>query len=475
MKSGLVKSIAALLVGTGFAMAQPPASGSGRSVPRALPAQAARADVSYPLASGQQTYADPNGAAPVESYGGTTWGGVAANPFRFYGSADYLLWNIRNPNLPPVTTLVPAGLALIEGTDTTVSGVTGVEQTQTNLFSVPIFVLSDPGIPNANSVDMGDHNGARLTFGWWLDDEQDLGIEVGGFWLEKLTQRFSANTSNINNQFNLDTGVQDRTFILGIDGQATLISAASIVIPAEAIADLNATITEQLWGAEVNFRSGGYRLGPWTFGCLGGVRYINLKEELNIVNNVTIIEVDPANAAALPDSGVLPLAFSSVDSIRAQNHIVAPQIGLEVEGQAYSCFFNARAKVAAGVNFQTIDVSGTSTVTTQVGGTQNNVGGLLSGSGDQGEHNRTRFSCVPELNLKVGYQVGDALRLYIGYDALYMQHVVRTGQQVDFTSLTTQIQVANSSAQVGVRQPVIVPRDLDVWVQGASFGFEVRY
>ena len=200
MKSGLVKSIAALLAGTGLAMAQPPASGSGKSAPRVLPAEAARADVSYPLSAGQQTYADGNGAAHAEEYGGTHWDGAAENPYRFYASADFLLWNIRNPNLPPVTSLIPSGIAIIQGTDTTISGVTGVQSTTTHNFAVPVFVLSDPGIPNANSVDMGDHQGARFTIGWWFDAEKDLGFEVSGFWLEKLTQHFRATTSNITDQ-----------------------------------------------------------------------------------------------------------------------------------------------------------------------------------------------------------------------------------------------------------------------------------
>ena len=102
-------------------------------------------------------------------------------------------------------------------------------------------------------------------------------------------------------------------------------------------------------------------------------------------------------------------------------------------------------------------------------------GGLFSGPSNQGVFERTRVSFIPEVNVKLGCEVGNSLRAWVGYDALYMQHVVRPGQQVSFTDIRTQLQVANTSTSFGVTQPVTILKDLDVWVQGLNFGVEVRY
>jgi long-subunit fatty acid transport protein len=105
-----------------------------------------------------------------------------------------------------------------------------------------------------------------------------------------------------------------------------------------------------------------------------------------------------------------------------------------------------------------------------------NPGGLLSGPSNQGVYERTRVSVVPEINLKLAYDVNPNIRLSLGYDALYMQHVVRTAQQTSFTNTVTQVEVAGTGGTtIGLQQPVVVLKDLDVWVQGINFGLELRY
>jgi hypothetical protein len=468
----LVQSIAVLLVGTGLALAQSPSTGAGPATPRSA---TARTDASYPQTSGQQSYAtslptDPNGDA--DHFGGTTWGNDVEDPSRFFVSADYLLWRIRSPSLPPLTTSVPIGVVQIAQP----IFVNGVAQKNTPIFSVPFTINNKPGLASQNSVDLGDHNGGRLTIGAWLDSERDFGVEASSFWLEKRTATFRATTTNVNNQFNLDTGVQSQFFITtpGALGAAQqLASTADVVVPGQGRSDLLGTLSSELWGGEVNFLCGGYCLGAVTFGGLIGIRYVNFEETFLAGNSVVVTDIPGSTQGA--DLGVLPISFKSVDYLRAKNNIVAPQIGLDFEARCYGFFFDARGKIAVGADFQSLNVFGVTSSSTPSGGTLTSLGGLLSGPSDQGTINKTRVMVLPEINLRLGYDLCSWMRIFAGYDALYMQHVIRTAQSVTFTNSTTQLQVAESSTQIGVRQAAINLRDLDVWVQGINFGLEFHY
>jgi hypothetical protein len=305
---------------------------------------------------------------------------------------------------------------------------------------------------------------------------------VSGFWLEKRSQQFLSTTANVTNQFNLDTGVQQQAFITvttadTIDRQ--LISSAPVIIPAQGNSIVAGSFSTELWGTELNARHGCCRVGNWWFGGLAGIRYLSFEEETAFTNTVSVTDLPPSQRVpGVPVGsalGVLPASFTSFDRLRAENRILAPQIGAEMEGTCYGFFLNARAKVGVGANFQEFEATGFRTSTTPTGGTLSTPGGLFSGPTNQGETDRTRIAVIPEAGVKFGYQFGAAFRAYVGYDALYMQHVLRPGAQVSFTDIQTNLSVANSSTNIAVRQPVVVLKDLDVWVQGVNFGLELRY
>ena len=92
----------------------------------------------------------------------------------------------------------------------------------------------------------------------------------------------------------------------------------------------------------------------------------------------------------------------------------------------------------------------------------------------EASRNFEKFSVVPELNLKLGKQCGDWFRLWIGYDALYMQHMIRPAQQTTYTTLLTTVSVGATAENATLTQPTIRFHDMDVWVQGLNFGVDSR-
>ena len=84
-------------------------------------------------------------------------------------------------------------------------------------------------------------------------------------------------------------------------------------------------------------------------------------------------------------------------------------------------------------------------------------------------------SVVPEANLKVGFAFNNWLRTYVGYDYLYLQHVIRPSTITGTSSVNTQVTVNGSTQTINVTQPAIHFRDQDTWVQGINVGVELRY
>lgn len=490
MRVGIVKSFAALLVGSTVAMAQPPAVGGGappiQGPTSALPA---RTDVSYPQTSTQLGYGGPlpaetpgGLAVPDHGFGGTSFNGGGPPPIRYYANFECLLWNIRDASLPSLVSNVPVGVINVVSTDTFISpNGTSTTSIQNNL--IPLTLLNNPTVPHQNSIDLGEHKGGRLTFGWWFDDDLDCGIEASAFILEKRSQNFRNTSVNTSNQLTLDTGVNDRTFVLPADGNTpTLTSSTPIAFPAQAQAELRGTIWTEFMGAELNVRTSGYEYGILTFGSLMGARYLQFEEGLSVNNQVTLSQLQVTRGVGTNgDVGVvrsapfLPITFSTNDDIRTHNYIIAPQVGLKAEAYYWGFFFNAQGKVALGANIQEIETIGITTQTSSNFVLNNAMGGLLSGPSDQNDLTRVRISIIPEINLKLGYDCGERFRFWIGYDALYMQHVIRPGEQTSYTTLNTNVSVGDNEGLLTVTQPTIRFSDLDVWVQGINFGVELHY
>ena len=56
--------------------------------------------------------------------------------------------------------------------------------------------------------------------------------------------------------------------------------------------------------------------------------------------------------------------------------------------------------------------------------------GVFAQPANEGRSSATRFAVVPQLQVKLGYDVTSWLRLTVGYDLLYNSEVIRPGDQI---------------------------------------------
>jgi hypothetical protein len=356
------------------------------------------------------------------------------DPYVFWVDADYLLWTIKDSQIPPLVTTSPPG------TPRASAGVIGAPGTMV-LFG-------------GNDVDNEERSGIRVTTGFWFDRNQCLGIEGSFFFLGQRSVNFDAASSGVpilaRPFFDVNAGVEN----------SELIAFPGVLAGSVAIRD-----TSRLWGTELNLR------GNWCAGCcwrldwLAGFRYLALDESLTISENLTI------------PSG--PQAGTSIfvnDSFWTHNSFAGGNLGLELELRQRRCSVVLLGKVALGNMHETVNIEGSTGFAVPGLPVNFQPGGLLAQPTNIGHYERDRFAVVPEAGIKVGYQISKHWRFLVGYSFLYVSDVVRPGNQIDRGINVTQLpSVLGPGTLVGAARPTFTFHSTDFWAQGVSLGFEFRW
>jgi hypothetical protein len=138
---------------------------------------------------------------------------------------------------------------------------------------------------------------------------------------------------------------------------------------------------------------------------------------------------------------------------------------------------NGTFKLGLGDMYQVVDIHGTTSINPTVAGVAPRFfnSGLLALDSNSGTFSRNTFAVVPEVTLKVGYQVNDHLRAFIGYNFLYASNVVRPGDQIDTTLDENKIPPFSTAVPPGTPRPMVLFKTTDYWAQGFTFGLEWRY
>ena len=83
---------------------------------------------------------------------------------------------------------------------------------------------------------------------------------------------------------------------------------------------------------------------------------------------------------------------------------------------------------------------------------------------------------VPEVKVQVGYDVTNNIRVFAGYDFLYVSDVVRPGNQIDpRVNFSQQAAPVGGGALVGPALPAAQFNHTDFWAHGVNVGLQFRY
>jgi hypothetical protein len=351
---------------------------------------------------------------------------------RYYFSADYLLWWIKGSKTPPLVTQGSLG--------DPIPGALGLPGT-TVLFG-------------GNSVEDNPFSGARFSAGYWFGDQHLLGLDFGGFFLGQGSKNFSATSTG--------TPILARPFVDAATGTETTELVAG---PGVLAGTVNVHTDSKLWGYEANLRSNlcaGQLCGVDYFvDGIAGFRAIGLDESLGV--NESLVVVGGSSAGQ---------QFKINDNFSTQNRFYGGQLGFLSEFRWDRWVLDLNTKVGLGTNQEMVRIDGSTAITPLGGATQVFNGGLLALPSNSGHFTRDEFVWVPEIGLNFGYQWTDHVKLYVGYNFLYISSVVRPGEQIDRVVNTNQLPPAVGG---GPARPAFTFNASDFWAQGVNFGVEFKY
>ncbi len=360
-----------------------------------------------------------------------------------WADADYFLAWMKNPSVPALVTTGPA---------TTVgpSGAPGV--------------LGQPGtvtVLGGNQPNMGAFNGGRFRLGFWAMDEQWVGFEGDAIFL--LQQKVQSTVASVGNEplsipfFNAVTGTPDSVAI-----------ASPLHFPITSAA-ANLTLQTQLVGTQANFVFNLWNEPGLRVEMVSGFRWLKLDDTM---------ELDTKTSFLPPVAGSY---FGTIDRFQIHNNFYGANLGLRSEWCWNRCLLNITGQLAFGDTRETYRPYGALATQNSVGNLITFPGGYLVQVSNGLPNRRDEFAVLPEIILKGGYQLAKCCKLYLGYNFLYLSNVARAPQQADSvinpTTTTTFGALAPPFPFVNNRMafPTYRGNSTDFWIQGVTFGFEMRF
>ncbi len=275
----------------------------------------------------------------------------------------------------------------------------------------PIVTATDAGgntqtVVGGHSAGFGAFAGIRFGLGAWFDEHNNYGFETIFFSLERRHNNqgvFSDGNGNpsIGLSYASATPGQTGEFIQPLSTAGTF--AGNVLV--------SSTLT--MWGAEINGVICAVRVGGLELTGLAGFRYVHLNENLYISSASSDI--------ASGDFIVLNDQFST------HNDFYGGQIGARVNWHGQRWSLDATGKLALGGTQQAVNIQGDS-FSSASGAFP---GGFYAQPSNIGHYSAAQFGIIPSLELKLSYEFTPAWRLFIGYDFMYWNQVVRPGNQLD--------------------------------------------
>ncbi len=329
---------------------------------------------------------------------------------------------------------------------------------------VPLVVSSAGSVIGDTDISYDNSPGGRLTVGTWLDVPHHVGIEASGFVIAR--NRVTATLASD---------------AFGNPSIARPIIDASTNTPASYLVSFpnvyagSATVSSQsrFWGAETNLVRNLFSDYDCEFDLLLGFRYIDLDENLNIDQTTTIL---PGGVITFNNLNQFSGTLSLTDRFSARNNLFLGQVGARTSFNSGPFAIDVMCKVGFGPNIERIRIDGSS----QFAGpaiTASTAGGLLALAGTNIGQTRTSwFSVVPEVGAQLGWSLTSCVNLHVGYSFLYLNSVVRPGDQINVAVNPAFVPTSSVfGSQSAPAEPSPLFRRTEYWVHGINAGVLLRY
>jgi hypothetical protein len=324
-------------------------------------------------------------------------------------------------------------------------------------------------------------SGFRVRLGTWLDCEQRWAIE-GEYWrLGGSQENFFASSDSLGNPaiyrpfFNVNPrGANDQ-----FDPPARH-DVELVAFPGALAGSVSVDASSQLQGSGLWLR---HNLccdltatvacdpcfdpcsGPFgrRFDFLLGYRYVRLRDQLMIQENLTSLRSPPLQGE-----------FILTDTFGASNDFHGAEIGLLGEFDHGRWSLELLGRLALGSVRQRVDIAGETVISQSEISDGTYPAGLLAQRTNRGPHSRNEFAVLPQLGATVGYRLTPRLQATVGYSFLYLSRVVRAAEQIDL-DVNPDLLAPQATPFAGAMRPGFQFRDTDFWAQGMNFGLHFAW
>lgn len=362
--------------------------------------------------------------------------------YAFWFNTEYLVWWIRNNPLP--APLVTA--------------------------AVPPFNSFNPGAVNDPStkvligqerLDTDVRQGGRFTLGAWANREGSIGFEGNYFFLGRRTQQKSVSSDGGLESAVIGLVFSDASFTppAGMDAEVFV----PFSIPGVSAGRAQIAIATVMNGFEVNSLINLNRTENRVVNLIVGYRNLNVEDNLTLLAELNGLEFFPG------------LLIRFEDHFETRNRFNGGQIGLGTQLRSGRWFADASGKIALGQMNQVIDVFGNSTLNVPFAPPMSGQDGFFALASNIGTHSRNVLAFVPEVTLNLGVNVTQRMSAFVGYNFIYVNNVLRAGDQIDRNLNVSQSSTISNGVLVGPARPGLPFTSSEFWAQGINLGFQVRY
>lgn len=217
-----------------------------------------------------------------------------------------------------------------------------------------------------------------------------------------------------------------------------------------------------VWGTELNALLVPQPDEPLAWGMLFGGRYLNFGEKF-VLSDVFYDTSNTGNIAVR-------------DSYEVRNHFGGVNLGGQAQWSMGRFQASVVGKVALGVVRQNTDIRGETVVNGSAFGMGNASfpGGVFTQANNIGNYTQDRFGVLPEANFRLAFAVTQNLKLSVGYDALFINSVLRAGNQIDRNVNVNQSVLFGNGTSLPARAPGNF-NDSSLWMHGVNFGIGLSY
>jgi hypothetical protein len=288
------------------------------------------------------------------------------------------------------------------------------------------------------------------------------------FWVAPSTATFAASAPPYTLLARPFTNVNPNTPNVGLGSSSEVIAG-----PGVATGNVVATLKSTVWGAEVNYRR--YLMGSCQarLDLLVGYRYLDVSETLTITETFNRVPGSNLGIGVPAQMGLI------TDQFHTQNQFNGGQIGAAGTFQRGRWSLDGRSTIAFGTVYQTAEISGLQVLAFPNGTVQGTPGGLLAVPGANiGRFSQTKFAVVPEIGVNIGYQVTQHMKVFVGYNFLYLSSAVRPGNVIDTNidaARVPNLLPAGSGAPLTAIHPVPTLNTSGYFIQGISFGLVYKW